>query len=96
MSENFFAENRPHRGLTYDEYVRLMEEAAMDAEQAGADGERADHLRYAKLNLQRTKRIGKVYAPADSIRKVAETIVGPKLWMVLTEPWCGDSAQCLP
>ena len=20
----------------------------------------------------------------------------PQLWMVLTEPWCGDSAQCLP
>ncbi len=96
MAENFFSEKRLHRGLTFGEYVMLMEETAKEDTQAGADGERAKHLQYAKLNLQRTRRIGKVYAASDSIRKAAESISGPQLWMVLTEPWCGDSAQCLP
>jgi len=96
MSENFFSGKRPHEGLIYDEYVKLMKEAAEEVEQPGADRERAELFRYAKLNLQRTKRIGKVYTASDAIRNAMESISGPQLWMVLTEPWCGDSAQCLP
>ena len=96
MSEDFFQEKRPHRGFTYEEYIGLMEDEARAAEQAETNGKPLGRLQYMKLNLQRTKRIGKVYTPSDSIRTIVEATPGPRLWMVLTEPWCGDSAQCLP
>jgi len=96
MSEDFFHEKRPHRGFTYEEYVNLMENEARAAEQAETKGEPLGRLQYMKLNLQRTKRIGKVYTPSDSIRTIVEKTSVSMLWMVLTEPWCGDSAQCLP
>ncbi len=38
MAENFFSEKRLHRGLTFGEYVMLMEETAKEDTQAGADG----------------------------------------------------------
>lgn len=53
-------------------------------------------LNYTKLNMQRTHRIDKkgiinkaTFAAIDDIQK-------PQIWFVITEGWCGDSAQLLP
>lgn len=54
------------------------------------------YLEYTKLNLQRTQRIdkkGKLTTEAlNAMAEVSEKLI----WVVITEGWCGDSAQSLP
>jgi hypothetical protein len=95
MIQEFFAQQRPHRGMTPDEYRRYMQaESDKALESAGAAQD--DHTRYLPLNLARTRRIEKTYSPSSRVQAAARAIRDAQLWMVLTEPWCGDSAQNLP
>ncbi len=51
---------------------------------------------FTKLNQQRTKRILKTYKPSDEIKNIVDRIKNPQTWLIITEDWCGDSAQNLP
>lgn len=55
-----------------------------------------EHEKYVKINLQRMKRILKIYKPNDQITKIIKSIKNKQYWVVITEDWCGDSAQSLP
>ena len=91
---SFFDDHRPHTGLTYAAYVDLMAEQAAAAPPAD-DAEAAEKIEYTKLNLHRSGRISRTWRPSEELAALAARLE-PQLWMVLTEPWCGDSAQCLP
>lgn len=95
MALAFFAERRPHRGLTYTEYMEVLSQRALLSEEGRTEEER-ERIRYTKLNLRRSLRIGKTYDPGENLEETARGISEEQLWMVLTEPWCGDSAQCIP
>lgn len=95
MTSPFFAGHRLNDGLTYAAYMDLMAERAATPEPAD-DAEAAERIGYTKLNLHRSGRISRTWRPSDELAALAARLVGPQLWMVLTEPWCGDSAQCLP
>ena len=51
---------------------------------------------YRKLNYQRSTRLEKTFIPTDDTRQVFSTIHQTQKWIVITESWCGDSAQNLP
>ena len=53
-------------------------------------------LNYTKLNITRTQRIDKRGLITEDTTAIIETIKKPQIWFVLTEGWCGDSAQLLP
>ena len=91
---NFFADHRPHEGLTYAAYMDVMAEQAAAAPPAD-DAEAAEKIGYTKLNLHRSGRISRTWRPSEELAALAARLE-PQLWMALTEPWCGDSAQCLP
>jgi hypothetical protein len=76
------------------EYQRYLEMKSAGA-RAKALATRDEHERYLPLNLQRTNRIESTYTPSSKVRAAARAIQSLQLWMVLTEPWCGDSAQNL-
>ncbi len=95
MTSSFFADRRPHQGLTYAAYMDVMATAA-DAPEPADDAEAAERIGYTKLNLHRSGPISRTWRPSDELTALAARLAGPQLWMVLTEPWCGDSAQCLP
>ncbi|MEN8008279.1 MAG: thioredoxin family protein [Candidatus Krumholzibacteriota bacterium] len=82
-------------GLTPEAYGKVMEQrAAVDpATLVGIDAERAE---FAKLNLHRVGRIQRTWRPSAELASLLARIDDPQVWMVLTEPWCGDSAQCVP
>jgi len=48
------------------------------------------------LNLKRSERIEKTYTVSPELKALMESISEPRVWMTMTEPWCGDSAQTLP
>lgn len=82
-------------GLTPEAYRIVMEESAA-RDPAEFEGLEAEHVRFAKLNLHRTERLQRHWRPSEALASLMERLDRPQLWMVLTEPWCGDSAQCLP
>jgi hypothetical protein len=67
-----------------------------EAPEPADDAEAAERIGYTKLNLHRSGRISRTWQPSQELKALAVCLTGPQLWMVLTEPWCGDSAQCLP
>lgn len=93
--QEFFAQQKPHRGMTPDEYRRFMQ-VESDKALESAGGAQDDHTQYLSLNLTRTKRIEKTYSPSSRIQTAVRAVRETQFWMVLTEPWCGDSAQNLP
>jgi len=52
-----------------------------------------EHLETAAINLQRSSRIFKTYQPSEEIRNLLSRVESPQIWMLLSEVWCGDSAQ---
>ena len=51
---------------------------------------------YTKLNIHRIKRILRTYQPSENIKTVIKKLNKDLIFLVITEDWCGDSAQNLP
>lgn len=54
------------------------------------------YYEYRKLNLARMSRIEKIYKPTDEALRTISKINSRLIWLIITEDWCGDSAQSLP
>ncbi len=96
MAHKFFEEKRAHNGLTYTEYMKNTIEEIENTNTESLNEKDKKTLEYKKLNLQRSTRIEKHYTPSVELKEIIESISEPQLWMVITENWCGDSAQNLP
>ena len=95
MALQFFLDRRPHEGLTYEDYLLVMNERA-NIPTADLDAEAAEKVEYTRLNLHRSLRIGRTLFLTEGQNGLLDRLERDQLWLVLTEPWCGDSAQCLP
>ncbi len=77
---DFLRAGRLDRGLEFPSFLRLLEGA----------------LPNAPLNYRRMTRILRTYEVPADVRDTLISLDAPQIWMVLSEPWCGDSAQSLP
>lgn len=93
---DFFDEGRPHDGLRYDEYRDNWKRRTEDPPPEGADASERRMHHYLNYNWDRQAHVHETYTPSDDLQAAIEAIDEPQLWMVLTEPWCGDSAFLLP
>jgi hypothetical protein len=93
---DFFADERPHDGLRYDEYRDEWKSQIQDPPSDGADASERRMHHFLTYNWDRQAQVHEAYEPSASLRTVVDAIDVPQLWMVLTEPWCGDSAFLLP
>ena len=96
MAHIFFEEKRPHNGMTYEEFKKNSVEEIENIEPEKLEGIDKKYYEYRKINLQRSKRLGKQFQPSEELVEEVIGIDEPQLWMVITETWCGDSAQNLP
>ncbi|MEY4594539.1 MAG: hypothetical protein RIQ47_949 [Bacteroidota bacterium] len=55
-----------------------------------------DHAEYLAVNWQRSIRNEKTFEISEALQHKLEMLNQKITWLVITEPWCGDSAQCLP
>jgi hypothetical protein len=94
--QEFLRDAGVDRGLTFSDYLRLMERQKEIVPANEMDETRRSRLRSLPLNHQRMARILRTYSVSSELRRFLETIEPPQRWMVLSEPWCGDSAQSLP
>ncbi len=83
-------------GISYNEYMRQFKhEVENTPSKSLVTDEKTDH-NLKKLNFSRSTRIEKQYIPSGEIRVILDKIKEPQFWLVLSETWCGDSAQILP
>ena len=81
------------KGITYKEYINKTVEEIAGTQAVDLSPEEIKRFNFKNLNLQRSNRISRTYNICnDLLAEISE----PQLWMVITENWCGDSAQSLP
>jgi len=85
-----------NKGLSYEQYTKLTTEQIEDSQKKVLSEAEKGLLDYAVLNQHRSKRLDKTYSVSDSLNSTLHKVTVPQVWMVITENWCGDSAQSLP
>ena len=95
MAHRFYEDGRIQAGLTPQQYHEAFTQQA-NLDPTTLNAEQAEMLEYTRLNLHRSQRIANNYKVSEDIAALVQAIDAPQTWLVLTEPWCGDSAQCLP
>ena len=96
MIPQFFIDRKLHNGLNYKQYIELTEKQISETDDSKLSAEEKEIFEYTKLNLQRSSRIDRHYSVSDELSAKLNEIDKPQAWMVITENWCGDSAQNLP
>ena len=92
----FFEAQRPHNGSTYEEYLADWQAEVSGGVTADMSKRERKIFHYTAYNVDRSEHVHAAYTPSDALRRALQSIETPQLWMVLTEPWCGDSAYNLP
>lgn len=89
-----YLESGSQGDLNYTEYVAHIAERLAEGRNTGAETN-PKYLDYSKINLQRMKRWDKTGKLSDEMTSTLKN-VEPQTWLVITEGWCGDSAQNIP
>ena len=71
-------------------------EKLLERDEVTDENNTESNLNYTRLNLQRTSRWDKRGVILPEVEAVVKEISRPQTWLVITEGWCGDSAQILP
>ncbi len=80
---------------SYDRYLKSFEQWVKNVESSTA-GASENLVEYTKLNWTRTQRIHKTLSLHPALTAAVKEMKHTYTWIVLTEAWCGDSAQNLP
>lgn len=82
--------------MNYQEYIDLLMGLFEEGKTTG-ENQSEELLDYAKMNLQRMKRLQKTVLIEPELSAALNAEHTPKMiWLVITEGWCGDAAQNLP
>ncbi len=83
-------------GISYKEYYDLTKKEVESIDPANlADSDKNRH-EDRKLNLHRMTRIEKHFVVSEELKELIKKIKRPQTWMIISETWCGDSAQNIP
>lgn len=81
-------------GHSYSEYVDKITDL-FDKGLATGSVQNDQKLSATKINISRIKRLDKKYVVSSELRDVVMQLPA-MTWVVFSEGWCGDSAQCVP
>ena len=84
------------KGINYHDYLNNLIEDIIETKPDSLDEKARKKFEIKRLNLQRSARIMKTYKVSNNLKEEIKKINEPQTWMVITENWCGDSAQNLP
>uniref|UniRef100_A0A832G1Q7 Thioredoxin family protein n=1 Tax=Ignavibacterium album TaxID=591197 RepID=A0A832G1Q7_9BACT len=85
-----------HNALSYSQFKQLSERNVKSVNPEFLNEAEKAYYDYRKVNLARVSRLEKLYKPTDKALSLIQKISSPQTWLVITEDWCGDSAQTLP
>lgn len=81
--------------MHYSDFKEYCQKIIKELESKEIDESEKSLLEYRKLNLARINRVEKSYFPSTAIKNLVVKLQ-KQTWLVITEDWCGDSAQNLP
>ncbi len=79
----------------YPAFFAWTAELADTFETSGAD-QTEEQKKYTQLNYKRMERWNKTFQLSPSLKSILSKLNKEQIWVVITETWCGDSAQLLP
>src|ERR1700748_188896 len=79
---------------TYTSFSDLLSVLLLEGKTTG-ENHSPEYLHYAKMNIQRMHRWYKTFELRPEVAEAIRTLPAQH-WWVITEGWCGDSAQNLP
>lgn len=83
------------KAVSYADYIAAFENAIQENTPL-AEADQVPLFKYYALNHQRSTRIYNHYTVTDAMQQAINALPDKVQWLVITEPWCGDSAQNLP
>jgi hypothetical protein len=83
-----------HITLSYPHYRDLVFQFAAEGKTSGEQS--PEHIQATLLNAQRMKRIDQQGQLNPQLIELASLVTEKHTWYVITEAWCGDSAQNVP
>jgi hypothetical protein len=82
------------KSMEYTKYISLVSDL-FDEGRVTGNTQNQQKLDATKINLARIRRLDKKYEVSQSLSDLLMK-AAPMDWVVFSEGWCGDSAQCLP
>lgn len=95
QAQDLFTSELLAQAMSYHGYMQLSEQLVAEERTSGPN-QSAPYVHYTKLNLQRMKRLNKTAEVHVLLKQLLHTKAKHWTWVVITEPWCGDAAQCVP
>lgn len=92
----FFNGTKPNNIFSYQEFMEYSVQKIEKTDITKLSEKEIIYFNYSKLNLQRVNRIQKTFKPNSELLDLFRKIDCKQTWLVITEDWCGDSAQNLP
>ena len=81
--------------LTYAEYKARVTKLFKKGLVTGREQTEA-LMHYTELNEARVRRLDKTIVVIDEVRQALKNLEKGYVWLVISEGWCGDSAQIVP
>lgn len=81
--------------FSYHDFFKLVEKIVNKEFDVNGKNKKQLH-EFIKINFQRLGRIYKTVKINDKLHDLISKLDTPQHWIVITESWCGDSAQSLP
>lgn len=95
VNPNEVIEKAIENSFTYEEYMLLMQKLASEKTTTG-NSKTEELINYTLLNVHRMKRLNKTLLIPNEIKESVASYTRDVLWLVISESWCGDTAQTLP
>ncbi len=81
--------------MNYVEYRTLVNELLERNLVTGREQSNS-YLNYTRLNKQRMDRWDKHFVPDEEMTQMVKGFIQKRIWLILTEGWCGDASQSIP
>ena len=83
------------KGYSYAEFILWMGKLVKEGKTTGVNQDKS-LVEFTALNLKRMQRIDKTLQVEERLFQPFKNLGTNQKWIVITEGWCGDSAQTLP
>ncbi len=95
MANNVITREHLEKALTYTQYREMTDQLLAEGKTTGPNQSEA-MIEYTRMNVQRMRRVDKTTVLSDELVQVLLSVQTKMIWVILTEPWCGDAAQSVP
>ncbi len=83
------------KSIDYPTYSAIVNAFAKANKTSGLE-QTQNYIDYTKLNASRMRRIEKSVQFSDKELEPFKNVLEKQTWLVISETWCGDSAQIIP